>query len=279
VQLLFCGVRGSTPVSGPEFTRVGGNTSCVAALARGATLPSLVLDAGTGLQRLAREFGATPFAGTILLTHLHWDHVQGVPFFTPADRDEARTTLAMPAQGDEPAAVLARAMSPPHFPIEPSGLRGHWTFLALDEGRHSIEGFEVTAREIPHKGGRTFGFRVDDGDVSVAYLPDHAPDAASTRERDAAVALARDVDVLVHGGQFVESERELASAYGHATVEEAVELATVAGARRLVLTHHSPNRDDAAVDAIVACARSRAENIEVIAAHDGLRLHLPEVRR
>lgn len=243
MKLIFLGVRGSTPVAGPEFARVGGHTSCIAVQAENG-LPTLVLDAGTGLQSLTPRFGARPFVGTILLTHLHWDHVQGLPFFPPADRDDARVTVAQPAQGD-PLVVMSRAMSPPHFPIGPDGLRGEWHHVALDAGKHTIEGFEVVAHDVTHKGGRTFGFRITYGDASFAYVPDAIDD------NDAAIAeLATDVDLLVRGTPFVTSEAERAELFGHGTAEHAVELAARLGVGRLVLTHHGPYRTDEEVDAM-----------------------------
>jgi phosphoribosyl 1,2-cyclic phosphodiesterase len=269
VRLLFAGVRGSTPVSGPEFTRVGGHTSCVAVLRDGEQVPALVLDAGTGIMELTPGFGDAPFHGTILLTHLHWDHLQGLPFFRPADRDDARVTLAMPAQGD-PVEVLRRALSPPHFPIGPEGLGGAWRFAGLDEGTHEIEGFEVTARAIPHKGGRTFGFRVSDGTRAFAYLPDHGPrgpDAAAVGTAGAC-DLAAGVDVLVHGAPFLASEQRIADLYGHATVDDALALATGARVGRLVLTHHGPLRSDDAVEEIRRDASQRFDGC-VDAACDG----------
>ena len=275
MRLHFCGVRGSTPVAGAPFARVGGRTSCIAVSAGARTRPTLLLDAGTGLQCVAEDLGGAPFDGAILLTHLHWDHMQGLPFFPAADRPDARTTVYMPAQGD-PLPLLERAMSPPHFPITPSELRGAWSFRALDEGAHRIEGYDVLALDIPHKGGRTFGYRVDDGTTAIAYLPDHAPlalgpgpDGLGARHEHA-LALARDVDVLVHGGQFVEAEQKIASAYGHATVEYAAHLAVESGARSLVLTHHSPARVDDAVDELVRVAAKITGEIEVRAATDGM---------
>jgi ribonuclease BN (tRNA processing enzyme) len=219
-------------------------------------LPALILDAGTGLMNLTERFGSAPFVGTILLTHLHWDHLQGLPFFRPIDCDDARVTLALPAQGD-PRAVLSRAMSPPHFPIGPEGLLGRWSFSGLEAGTHSIEGFQVTGLDVPHKGGRTFGYRITDGERSFAYLPDHGPHGpdASAEGRAAARRLADGVDVLVHGAPFTADERAIADRYGHATVDDAIELATEAGARRLVLTHHGPTRSDDAVDELTRAAR------------------------
>jgi phosphoribosyl 1,2-cyclic phosphodiesterase len=245
LKLTFCGVRGSTPCAGTEFDRIGGHTSCVAVTVADE-LPGLVLDGGTGLQSLTRRFGAQPFDGTILLTHLHWDHVQGLPFFPPADRDDARVTLCQPAQGD-PVEVLRRSMSPPHFPIGPDGLRGEWHHVALEAGEHKFGPFVVTARDVVHKGGRAFGYRIEHDDRAFAYVPDALDD-----NDEAISALATDLDVLVRGTPFVASEHERADLFGHGTVEHALELAQHIGVDRLVVTHHGPMRTDEAVESVIA---------------------------
>ncbi|MEJ7584695.1 MAG: MBL fold metallo-hydrolase, partial [Acidimicrobiales bacterium] len=173
---MFLGVRGSTPAPGSAFVGVGGNTSCIA-VAHDDQPPSLILDAGTGLRRLGQLLGEAPFCGSILLSHLHWDHVQGLPFCPAVDRPDARVALWLPEQGDT-VTVLARGLSPPHFPIGPDGLGGDWQFLGMEAGRRGVvEGFDVLALDVPHKGGRTFGYRISDGHRSVAYLPDHATGA------------------------------------------------------------------------------------------------------
>jgi phosphoribosyl 1,2-cyclic phosphodiesterase len=256
MRVRFSGVRGSTPVAGPEFARIGGHTSCVA-IAHDDEAPTLVLDAGTGLQPLARVHETSPFRGTILLTHLHWDHVQGLPFFPPADREDAEVTLVQPAQGD-PFTTLARAMSPPHFPIGPDGLRGCWKHVGIEPGDHEFGGFAVRAREVQHKGGRTFGYRVTDDGVAVAYVPDALDD-----NDDAILDLARDVDLFVRGAPFVTLEADRAHAFGHGTVEHALDIAARASARRLILTHHAPMRPD--VDVVAIANRAGAE-----AAYEGL---------
>ena len=253
MKIRAYGVRGSTPVFGPSFTRVGGHTSCLA-VSVDNELPTLVLDAGTGLQSLAEPFIAAgaPFVGTILCTHLHWDHVQGLPFFPPADRDDADVTFVQPAQGD-PVDVMARAMSPPHFPIGPMGLRGTWKYVALDAGEHEFPPFHVRAVDVEHKGGRAFGYRVSHGDASFAYVPDALDD-----NDEAILALATDVDCLIRGTPFVAAEHERAALFGHGTVEHAVEIARRARARQLVLTHHGPMRDDDAVEKIAASVGATA---------------------
>ena len=276
LRVTFCGVRGSTPAPGPEFVRYGGNTSCVA-VGRDGQDPRLVLDAGTGLQRLARGMGGRPFRGTILLTHLHWDPTHGLPFFPPGDHHESEVMLLMPAQGDAEE-VLERAISPPHFPIRPSGLRGRWQFESLEPGHHVIEGLRVLAREIPHKGGRTFGYRVADGGSSLAYLPDHAPCRWSAGRHglgeyhDAALELAAGVDVLIHDAQCTAAEFAARREFGHSAVEYAVGLAEEAGAGLLVLFHHDPARSDEEIDAIVAALDGAS--VPVAAAAEGMVLEV-----
>lgn len=266
MNIVLCGVRGSTPAPGLDFHQIGGHTSCVAIEAADGRF--LVLDVGTGFRRLAGELDGAPLRGSVLLTHLHWDHTQGLPFLPNADRDDAEVTVYLPAQGDTSAAdVLGRAMSPPHFPIGPDGLRGTWAIESLEAGVHQIEGFEVTAAEISHKGGRTFGFRVSDGRSSMAYLPDHAPNTATGVELTDALALCADVDLLLHDAQFVESERGLADAFGHSTIDDAVEFSRESRVRTLCLIHHAPNRTDEQVDEI---GRSVTDlDLRVIVGHEG----------
>ncbi|HEX6755748.1 MAG TPA: MBL fold metallo-hydrolase [Mycobacteriales bacterium] len=252
MRLLPLGVRGSTAAPGAGFVRYGGNTSCVAVLAEPGEPPALLLDAGTGIRRLPALLDGRPFEGAILLTHLHWDHVQGLPFCRSIDRDDAVVSLWLPDTGRDPAAVLSRAMSPPHFPIGPDGLRGAWTFGALRPGRSVHAGVTVVAAEISHKGGRTYGYRVESGGRSAAYLPDHLPVEGLPA---GLLGLVGGVDVLVHDGQFLAPERDTAVAFGHSTVDEAVALAVRAGAGRLVLTHHAPDRTDAQLDEIAAAVR------------------------
>ena len=212
-----------------------------------------MLDAGTGIRRLTDLLDGHPFRGTIALTHLHWDHMQGLPFFAAGDRDDAEVELLLPADGVAATAaeLLGRAMSPPHFPIGPEGLRGRWTFAFHDEGTREIEGFTVTTREIAHKGGRTLGVRVERDGAVLAYLPDHLPLADAGLRRHA-LELAAGADVLVHDAQFRDDERGVADLYGHATWSQALDLAVEAEVGELVLFHHSPARTDAALDEMVA---------------------------
>jgi len=279
VRLTFCGVRGSTPAPGRDFVRYGGHTSCVA-VARDGAAPTLILDAGTGVRRVTALLADQPFTGTILLTHLHWDHTQGLPFFRAADRDDARVTLLLPDQQDGTGAeeVLTRAMSPPHFPIRPGELRGSWSFGAISPGQLEAGGFTVLAREIPHKGGRTLGYRVSDGRSVAAYVTDHCPTALGPgpdgwgEYHAAAVELAAGADVLVHDAQLLAEEVAAEAAFGHAAADYAVALAERAGARQVVLFHHKPDRTDDALDRLVQ--RFAAAPVSVMVAAEGETLYV-----
>lgn len=281
MRLTFCGVRGSTPAPGPEFVRYGGQTSCVA-LAHDDEPPSVLLDAGTGMTAVTALLGGRPFEGTVLLSHLHWDHTHGMPFFAAGGAAGSRVDVRIPAQGTDAEAVLARCFSPPHFPIVPSQLGAGWTFDGLEEGEHAAEGFTVLALEIPHKGGRAFGYRVSCDGGSLAYLPDHSPtsvgpgpDGLGARHPNA-LALAADVDVLVHDAQHLAAQFPAVEYLGHASVEYGVALATEAGARALALFHHAPTRTDDEIDAITAMATDLAgPALSVFAAREGLSVDLP----
>jgi phosphoribosyl 1,2-cyclic phosphodiesterase len=256
MRLLICGARGSTPTPGPEFVRYGGSTACVA-VAHAGGRPALVLDAGTGLTGLSKLLGDEPFAGTIALTHLHWDHTHGLPFFAAGDRPDARVRVLGPAEGDLEE-LLARAMSPPHFPIAPNELLGSWTFDRIVAGEYEIEGFDVLALEVPHKGGTTLGYRISDSESAVAYLPDHGPQALGAGPsgfgelHEAALALAQDATVLIHDGQYTADEFERVASFGHSAVDYAIALARTCRVSRLLLFHHDPGRTDDQIDAIVA---------------------------
>ncbi len=253
MQVHICGARGTTPAPGAAFVRYGGHTCCVAVTGAEGGVPDLILDAGTGVREAAPLFGDQPFGGTLLLTHLHWDHIQGLPFFAAADREDACVTVLLPDQGpgSDAGSVLAQVMSPPFFPIGPQGLRGAWSFQGAQPEQWLSGGYTVTARELPHKGGRTFGYRVSDGRSTLAYMPDHCPTAIGPgpdglgEYHEAALELAADCDLLIHDAHLHGRDELAARGYlGHAAAEYAIALGERAGARRVVLFHHGPERTD-----------------------------------
>ncbi len=279
MKITLCGVRGSTPAPGAEFVRYGGHTSCVAVTHPDDHVPTLILDAGTGLRTVTALLDERPFSGTILLSHLHWDHFQGLPFFAAGDNEEAQVRMLIPAQEDGAGAVavLTRAMSPPHFPIKPTDLRGSWSFDTVAPGTWQEAGFTVLALEVPHKGGRTHGYRISDGHSTLAYIPDHCPTSLGPgpdglgEYHEAALELAAGADVLVHDSQLTTEELPSQARFGHSCANYAVELGRRAGARDVVLFHHRPTRTDAALDEL---ARRLPDDVPVTLAVQGSVLEL-----
>jgi phosphoribosyl 1,2-cyclic phosphodiesterase len=217
-----------------------------------------LLDAGTGIRRTSSLMDGQPFRGSILLTHLHWDHVHGLPFCDATDRNDSRVTLFVPDQldGSDPLEMLSRGMSPPHFPVRADELRGDWSFISLSSSVLEIEGFSVLVEEIPHKGGRTYGFRVSDGTATVAYMSDHCPSALGPgpdglgEYHPAALTLCQDADALIHDAQLLREELAAEAYFGHAASEYAVELARHANVAQVVLFHHKQSRTDDELDEV-----------------------------
>jgi phosphoribosyl 1,2-cyclic phosphodiesterase len=247
----------------------------------GSAEPCLILDAGTGIRRVTGLLDGAPFQGAILLSHLHWDHTQGLPFFAAADRPDSRVDVHLPLgpdDGDDPLALLARAMSPPHFPITPDQLLGHWRFHAMATGTTRIEGFGVTVLDVPHKGGRTVGFRIDDGAHTLAYLPDHGPSALGPGPsglgelHPAALALADGVDLLVHDAQHTAEELPRWAHFGHSAADYAVELGLAAGAKAVLLFHHGPGRVDDDVATLAKLVASDAIEVSAATEEDVIQL-------
>lgn len=246
---------------GPQFASVGGDTSCLA-LAHDGEVPRLIVDAGTGLRSVSGLLAGGPFIGTIVLGHLHLDHLTGLPFFAAADRPDAVVDVRVPEQGRDAKQLMSGVFSPPFFPITTDDLHGDWTWDAYDESTFEASGFEITAREIPHKGGRTMGLRISDATGSVAYLSDHAPHALGPGPdgvgelHAAAVELADGVDVLFHGAQYTREELATRGSFGHAAADYSALLGECCGVGQIVLIHHEPSRTDDAVvvirDAVAA---------------------------
>jgi phosphoribosyl 1,2-cyclic phosphodiesterase len=277
VRIDLCGVRGSLPAAGAEYARVGGNTSCIA-LSHDGAAPTLVLDAGTGLRRLSKLMNGDPFRGTLILGHLHWDHIMGIPFFPAGDRPDSSVRMMVPEQGPDPLTMLQRAMTPPLFPITPTQLRGAWAFETYGEGEFDLEGFTVTTREIPHSGGRTMGLRISDGRSTIAYMSDHAPHNIGPGAdglgdlHPAAVELAMGADLLFHDAQYTTDELPGRFTWGHAAAQYCVTLGEHCGVRTVMLYHHDPNRTDDQVDALASSLRS--EVVEIRVAVEGDVIHL-----
>lgn len=275
MNVSFYGVRGSTPCSSDSNRRYGGNTACVALEVPGSD--PIIFDLGTGL----RFFGDDqPHDGTFrahaLVSHLHWDHVQGLPFCVPVNRLGAQLDIYGPSQeGLSLADAFEEFMRPPYFPVRVADLAGDIRFHAVVADDFVVGDAKVRARHVPHIDA-TLGYRVEMGGVSVAYISDHQqPTDGGYEIAPEVLELADGVDLLIHDAQFTSQEFALKPHWGHCTIDYAVHVASEAGARRLALFHHDPSHDDAAVDAILDHARQVAASRgvgEVLAAAEGLTL-------
>ncbi len=274
-EIRFHGVRGSTPCHGDDIARYGGNTSCVSVEVPGAA--PIMFDLGTG----ARYFGADVpverrFDGVCLLSHLHWDHIQGLPFFPPLLRDGNRLEIHAPVQdGDESVAdVVARMLCPPLFPVGLDDLPGSVAFITHADETFDVGPAQVMSRLIPHI-GTTLGYRLSYAGRSVAYLSDHQQPGVDVYDVTRnAKDLCRGVDVLIHDAQYTRDEFVLKSTWGHCTIDYALWLAQECDVGTLVLYHHDPTHDDAMLDRVVDDASVRLDGIRVIAAHEGLTLRI-----
>jgi phosphoribosyl 1,2-cyclic phosphodiesterase len=274
--VTFHGVRGSTPCHAPELVRYGGNTSCVSLDIEGAD--PILFDLGTGLRYFgdSLEPGA-PFAGTCLLSHLHWDHIQGLPFFAPLLQEGSDVTMYGPRQeGDSTlASVFADTICPPLFPVELAMLPGEIDFVECWESNFQLPAVnscvDIMSRPIPHV-GNTLGYRVTAHGRTVAYLSDHQmPTDGKPTMSTGARELCTGADLIIHDAQYTPSEFAQKSDWGHCTIQYAVWLAADAGAKRLALFHHDPSHDDDMLDRLagdaVECGRELG--VEVFAAREG----------
>jgi phosphoribosyl 1,2-cyclic phosphodiesterase len=277
LNVNFWGVRGSTPCPCDANHRYGGNTACVVIDAPG--MDPIILDLGTGL----RFFGDTlpedgSFKGTAFVTHLHWDHVQGLPFFVPINQPGAQIDIYAPAQdGISVGEAFDEFMRPPYFPVRTRDLCGEIRFHDVASTEVQIGEARVLVRDVPHVGA-TNGYRVEARGASVAYLSDHQqPTDDGSRVAASVLDLCRDADLVIHDAQFTPEDFRKKPTWGHCTVEYAVRVAAEAGARRLALFHHDPSRDDAGVDRLLDLARELGREAgieEVIAASEGLSISL-----
>lgn len=264
LDVTFFGVRGSTPCPCDDNRRYGGNTSCVVLDVPGGE--PIIFDLGTGLRfyGVDERCGSDPFRATALVSHLHWDHVQGLPFFAPLHCTDTRLDVYGPS---EEGSTLEQSfdvfMTPPFFPICYRELAGRVSLNDVPEGSFDVGPARVTARSVPHV-GRTFGYRVDWNGLSVGYISDHQqPIDDPTRVDSQVLALADGVDLLIHDAQFTAEEFAERPHWGHCTVDYAIEVAHQAGVGELVLFHHDPAHDDDHVDRLLAEARDRSVGLDV----------------
>ena len=284
LTLTFWGTRGSVPTPGHATVRYGGNTPCVELRTADGWL--IILDAGTGIRELGRSLLARgngePIAGDIFLTHAHWDHIQGIPFFAPLFRRGNHFTIwgsrSLQMSLDQ---VVRDQMSPEVFPVTFEELEAHVDFQELAEERRAGNGYQVSAIRVRHPGG-ALGYRFTTGNAdgrALVYVSDNelSPEARyddAPGWRDKLVRFVRGASVLVHDTMYTAGEYPTFVGWGHSTYDQAVELALDAEVERLVLFHHRPERSDEEVDRCVERCRAlvarRGRALEVVAAAEGM---------
>ena len=262
MRVTLWGTRGSLAVPGPETVRYGGNTSCVEVRGNGNAL--LVLDAGTGIQRLGAKLRGGGKRIDLLLTHLHMDHIQGLGFFEPLyERGREIHIWGPPSPTLDLRTRLARYLSPPLFPVRLRDLPCRLTLHNVPPERFEVGGLEVEAELVCHP-GTTVGYRISEGIRSVAYLPDHEPalgvcEFPGEPEWTSGFNLAAGADLLIHDAQYTTEEYQKRVGWGHSAIRDAVAFATLAGARRFVPFHHDPTHDDAMLDCIDSAVRTSGD--------------------
>ena len=255
MRVKLWGTRGSLPTPGPDTSRFGGNTSCVEVRSDDNSI--LVLDAGTGIRNLGRTIPGTCSRVDVLISHLHMDHIQGMGFFAPFYVPGLEVHIWGPASPLETLrARLGRYMSPPLFPVRLRDLPCNLTVHEVPSGAIEIGPFTVESSLVCHP-GPTVGYRIREGNRTLAYLPDHEP-ALGVRGpllRDgwtSGVSLSRGVDLLIHDSQYTDAQYEARVGWGHTTFDRAVEFAELSRASRLALFHHDPDHDDATLASLVS---------------------------
>ena len=290
MTLQFWGVRGSIPSPGPTTVRYGGNTSCVSLALDNDTV--LVLDAGTGMRELGKTLASSTAEICVLLSHTHWDHIQGLPFFAPLFQ-AGRKIWLLPAEPTDPAdpadpaqagrCPLADQMDGLHFPVQADSLpaRPQWIGQGATEFLRS-RGVQMDRIATNHPGGGC-GYRIEYGGRSVVYLTDNelVPPADKVSTFGDFVEFCYQADVLIHDAQYLEQDMPAKHGWGHSLVSQVRELAAVAGVKQLILYHHDPERTDQEIDAIQADTRAwlqtYAPQTQCTAAAEGLRLELEPV--
>jgi phosphoribosyl 1,2-cyclic phosphodiesterase len=252
MNITLQGVRGSIPTTSPETKRYGGNTSCVEVEAEGW---QLVLDAGSGIQNIRNNPEVTTKRIDILLTHLHMDHIQGLGFFTPLFNPSSEIHIWGPAsKALSLRARLGRYFSPPLFPVYFRNLSCRLFLHEIEDTAFSIGPFSIQSCYVTHP-GPTVGFRIQHEQKVFTYLPDHEPALGRTGLiKDtrwlSGSDLAKEADLLLHDAQYTATEYTERIGWGHSSMDDTLEFASLTGAKHLLLTHHDPLRTDDELDEI-----------------------------
>ena len=256
MKVKVWGCRGSLPSPGPENVNYGGNTSCIE-VTHGDTC--IILDAGSGIQRLGKYLSPTVKEVHVLLTHLHIDHTMGLGFFQPLFNPQVNVHLWGPASAGESLLYrLRKYFSPPLFPVRMSELPNHPVIHELNTADFSIGEVKVHSEFICHP-GPTLGFRLTVDKAVLAYIPDHELQLGSCGfpedpEWTSGFEIAKHADVLFHDGSYTEEEYSARIGWGHSSVSDAIAFGKMCGVKKLAIFHHEPARSDDQIDQMLAAA-------------------------
>ena len=306
MKVRFWGVRGSIPVPGRATSRYGGNTSCVEVRPKGQA--PIIIDAGTGLRRLGKSlmeeaFGDGRGETSILISHTHWDHVQGLPFFSPAYRAGNSINIFARQRDLHLEAVFSQQNNSPYFPVPLSSMHADMSFHELIEGaKFQIGAARVSCTRLNHP-SIAMAYRIDVDGAAVVYCADTAPFTdilfgsefitkppsleeplpayvvdELARMRAGVIDLARNADLLIYDTQFTRAEYLMRPHWGHSHPDDAIQIARDAGVKQLCLFHHAPLRTDDENDAILAQYREVAaagdQPLPLVSAYEGLEITL-----
>ena len=257
IALRFWGTRGSVPSPGRDKIKYGGNTSCVALSFPGR--PLIILDGGTGIRQLGNHLMTQrkKIAATILLSHYHWDHIQGLPFFAPAYHPRHRITVCGAHHAPFPLErIFSSQMESIHFPVKSSALLAELSFRHLTPGETSIDDIDLQILRSNHP-STTFSYRLSCNNHAIVYMTDNEILPGTGRERShiaydrgAFIRFIAGADILIHDAQYTDREYRTKKGWGHSPWKEAVKLAAEAGVKHLSLFHHDPDHSDATIDAL-----------------------------
>jgi phosphoribosyl 1,2-cyclic phosphodiesterase len=272
MRIKFWGVRGSTPTPQPENLRYGGNTSCVEVRAGDSIY---IFDCGTGFRALGQALQSSsngrPLQAHIFVSHFHWDHIQGIPFFSPLyERAENQFYFHSSNRTRSLQRVMEEQMAAPYFPVDMSEMKARREFHNIDEGRFALEELKVQSMWLNHPQG-CMGFRLETEGGVLVYATDNEPGNHVFDQN--LRKLAAGADILIYDSQYLPEEYEARKrGWGHSHWREAINVVMESGAKELILFHHDPDHSDSCIDKVVKEARNYYPKVR--AAAEGMELSL-----